>query len=131
MNATCNIKTQTPSTSDEFGIALKSKANEANLQLNCKKVGYWCDFLTGGKLTMSGNTDRLYMKNNALMSVDAKDLIIQDAYVQNSSHGNLELKVINALTYTVSGPGDIVLYPPYPSQINAIEISSTGRLLKQ
>lgn len=128
-NQTCNIRTQNAITSDNFGIILKSKANEANLELNCKNFYYWNNFPTGGKLVLSGMADKVSIWNYAIMSVDAKNLVSKMADVENSSNGDCEIQVLNSLKYSIKGFGNIHLYGN-PAELIEMEHASSGKLIR-
>ena len=129
VNRTCNIKTLNPITSNDFGLILKDKANEATLELNCHNFYYWNNSPCGGKLTLSGKTDELAIWNFALMSVDAKNLIATNAHVENSSKGNCEVNVLNKFEYSIFGDGNIQLYGT-PTEIIKLQVTSSGQLIK-
>ena len=124
----CNIQTLNPITSMEFGLVLTGKSNQANLELNGNTFYYWNNFPTGGKLTLSGRTEKLKIWNFALMSVDARELISKQALIENSSKGDCQVTVLNKLEYSISGEGNIHLYGE-PLEIIANDLSSSGRLI--
>ena len=126
-NETCNTKTLNPITSDDFTLILKDYANEATLELNCKKFSYWNNFPCGGKLTLSGKTDELAIWNFALMTVDAKNLMATNAHVENSSEGACMVNVLNKFEYSILGYGNIDLFGS-PSEITKLQVTSTGQL---
>ncbi|OFY24592.1 MAG: hypothetical protein A2X02_03245 [Bacteroidetes bacterium GWF2_29_10] len=125
----CNIRTLTPITSMEFGLVLTGKSNQANLELRGNIFYYFNNFPTGGKLTLSGETEILKIWNFALMSVDARNLISKYAIVENSSKGDCHLTVLNKLEYSIRGEGNIYLYGK-SLEIIANDISSSGRLFQ-
>lgn len=127
---TCYITTDTPITSEEFGLELHSKANEANLELNGNVFYYWNNFQCGGKLTLSGKTQTLKLWNFAVLVVDAGDLIADYAIVENSSKGDCIVNVKDRLDYAIKGDGNINLYGS-PSEINQITTTeSLGKLVQ-
>ena len=125
----CNIKTLTAITSDNFGLILKGKSSQANLELNNNSFYYWNHFPTGGKVTLSGKTEKLKIWNFAIMSVDARNLISKNAIVENSSLGDCEVTVINKLEYSISEKGNIHLYGD-PPEIISKGLFSSGRLIQ-
>lgn len=125
----CNIKTLNAITSLEFGLILKGKSNEANLELDCKKFFYWNNFPSGGKVTLSGKTEMLKIWNFAIMSVDAKDLTAQNAIIENNSQGDCEVRVLNKLEYSINEKGNIHLYGK-PSEIISNSLISSGKLIQ-
>jgi len=126
---TCFIKTLSPITSDEFGIMLSNKANQASLELDCKIFYYWNNFPCGGKLTLYGNTESLKIWNYAIMSVDARNLNANNAIVENNSKGNCDVTVLNSFEYSIKGEGDINLYGSPPKIIEK-QITSSGQLIR-
>lgn len=126
---TCNIQTITPITTVEFIFIQQSKANQATLELNCQKFKYWNDFPCGGNITLSGKSDSTFIWNYAIMSVNAKNLISNNAFVENSSKGNCEVTVNNKIEYSIFGSGNIILYGK-PSEIIEKNISSSGTLIR-
>ncbi len=125
----CNIQTLNPITSEEFGLILKGKMNQASLELNSKIFYYWNNFPCGGKLTLWGETEELKIWNFAIISVDAKNLTAKYAIIENSSKGDCEVTVLNKLEYSISGTGNIHLYGS-PSEIIVNNLSSSGRLIQ-
>lgn len=128
-NQTCNVKTLSPITSHEFGLILASKANEASLELACYSFYYWNNFPTGGKLKLSGTTEKLKIWNTAIMTVDAKDLTARFAHIENSSKGNCEVTVLERFEYSITGIGDIHLYGS-PYEIIKNQVTSSGQLIQ-
>ncbi len=126
---TCDISTANPITSEEFGIVLKSKVNEANLDLNCGTFYYWNNTPAGGKLRLSGECELVKIWNHALMSVDAKDLVANHALIENSSKGIIEVAPLDKLEYSIFDIGDIHLYSS-PEVIAIGTLNSTGRLVQ-
>ncbi|MBA3901647.1 MAG: DUF2807 domain-containing protein, partial [Bacteroidetes bacterium] len=114
--------------SDDFGIVMSSKLNQANLELGGKSFHFWNNFPCGGKLTLSGNTEILKIWTFSIMSVDAKNLHAEYALIENSSKGNCEVFVSGKLEYSIHGTGDIHLYGN-PKQVILNEINSSGKLL--
>ncbi|OFX61605.1 MAG: hypothetical protein A2046_09890 [Bacteroidetes bacterium GWA2_30_7] len=126
---TCNINTLSAITSDVIGLVLSSKANQANLELNCNEFYYWNDFPCGGKLTLYGKTEKIKLWNFAIMSIDAKNLITNYALVENSSKGNCEVTVLKEFEYSIFGTGDIILNGS-PPKIIENQLKSSGALIK-
>ena len=125
----CNIQTLSPITSIQFGLVLQGKSNQASLELDGKAFYYWNDFPSGGKLTLTGNTETLKIWNFALMSVDAKNLTAKNAVVENGSKGDCEVYVTNKLQYKITEEGNIHLYGN-PLEIIENGLSSSGRLIQ-
>ncbi len=125
----CNIKTLSPITSKDIGLILTGKASQANLELDCDRFYYWNHFPTGGKLTLSGNTERLDIWNFAIMPVDAKNLTARTATIENSSEGDCEVRVLDKLEYSIKGSGNIHLYGA-TKEIIEKELSSSGLLIQ-
>lgn len=127
-NETCFIKTVNPITSENFGLILKSKSNEANLNLDCHNFYYWNNFPTGGKVKLSGQSEELAIWNCAIMTVDAIELNVGKAYIENSSKGNCTLNVSEQIECKITGNGNVELYGN-PSVINLLEESGDGKLV--
>ncbi len=128
-NETCLINTITPITSQEFGLILKSKANEAELDLHCHTFYYWNNFPCGGIVTLHGQTDELKIWNTAIMTVDAGDLTTPFALVENDSKGDCTVNVSGYLRYGITSQGNIQLYGN-PSTIEEIDHTGSGDLIK-
>lgn len=128
-NETCNIRTNNPITSDEFGITMGSKANLATLDLNCRIFYYWNSFPCGGKIILSGKTDEIKIWNTALMIIDAKNVSSKYALVENESKGVVEVTATENIDYKITGTGNIHLYgnPPKITEKNS---SSSGKLIQ-
>ena len=128
VNETCNIKTQTPITSNDFGIVLKSKLNIATLELECNTFYYWNNRPCGGKLTLSGKVKDLVIWNTALLAIDAKELTTNNAQIEQGSQGDIEVTVLNKFEYQITNVGNIHLYGN-PSQIILKNNNTVGSLI--
>ncbi len=117
------VSTANPITSEEFGIVLKSKVNEANLELDCGTFYYWNNQPAGGKLTITGQSGVTKIWNHALMSVDAKSLTTDVALIENGSKGNIDISPTERLEYSILDVGDVILHS---SPVNIIEIEDSG-----
>ena len=122
------VSTANPITSVEFGIILKSKVNEANLELDCGTFYFWNNKPAGGKLTLTGQCGVVKLWNFALMSVDARHLTSEVALIENRSKGTVEISPTQLLEYSILDVGDIFLYSN-PTQIIEIENSGDGNLV--
>lgn len=127
-NETCQIKTVNPITSHEVGIIMKSKANEAELELNCNIFYYWNNFPCGGKLTLSGTTQQLKIWNTAIMSVDAQQLTTSYALVENDSKGDCTVTASDIIEYAITGSGNIHVYGG-PSNVVNNGVTSSGEVI--
>ncbi len=127
-NETCNVSCKTPITTRQFGIVLKSKANEAMLDLNCESFYYWNHHPTGGMLTLRGNVDSLDIWNTAIMSVDAIDLQSSFAQVEQDSHGDISIHVSDELHYKISNKGNIHVYGN-PGEVYHNGTASSGEVI--
>lgn len=125
------VETVNPITSDDFGLILSGKGNDCRLALNTKTFYYWNNFLDGGKLYLTGQTDILKIWNYKLMSVDAKLLTAKRAIVENDSEGDCEVNVTDKLEYSISGKGDIFLNGNPGTLINTKDGESEGELIRQ
>lgn len=129
-NETCYIETVNPIISEEFGLIMTSKLNQANLELDCKTFYYWNNHPCGGKITLRGKAAEIKLWNFAIMQVDAKNLISEYALVENSSKGVCEVNVQSKLEYSIHGSGNIHLYGN-PSEIIEHKVTSSGKLVQQ
>lgn len=124
------IQTNTPITTNDFGLILTGKSNEANLEVRGDGFYYWNNFPCGGKVTLRGKVKTLKLWNVALMAIDAKSLITDYAEVANASKGEIEVYVRDRLDYSITGEGNVSLYGN-PKEINLNEKSSSGELIKK
>ncbi len=130
-NESCFITTNNPITSQEFGLVLGSKLNEADLELNCDVFYFWNNFPCGGTLELSGQTREVKLWTDALFAVDARNLNASYGNVINRSKGNVAVRVNDKLDYSIQNEGDINLYGS-PNDIFEIEPStSSGKLIRQ
>ncbi|MEX1238855.1 MAG: DUF2807 domain-containing protein [Cyclobacteriaceae bacterium] len=129
-NETCYIKTINPIISDAFTIVMghRPKLAEIDLELNCGTFLYWNNHQCGGKLTLAGKTGHLSISSFALMSVDASELIANDATVNNSSKGDCTVRVKDEIQYSIHGVGNIYVYGN-PGSVIPEAITSTGQLI--
>ncbi len=126
---TCNIQTVNPIISNEFGIILGSKLNQADLELNNNIFYFWNIHPCGGKLTLRGNTNNLKIWNFAIMSVDAVNLSAGYGLISNHSQGDCSVHINDVLDYSIYGEGNINLYGN-PGQITLTGQTSSGRLIR-
>lgn len=122
------VSTANPITSEEFGIILKNKVNEANLELDCGTFYFWNNKPAGGRLTLTGQCGVLKVWSHALMSVDAKDLTCEVALIENKSKGTVEISPTQRLEYSILDVGDVFLFSN-PTEIIEIENSGDGNLV--
>lgn len=127
-NETCFIRTTNPIVSNEFGLVMAGKLNMAELELNCNSFYFWNNHPCGGKLFLHGKTKFLKIWNAAIMTVDAKNLIAEQALVENNSQGNCDITVNNIFEYSIGSTGDINLYGAPPQIILLKPIYSSGKL---
>lgn len=128
-NETCLVQTVNPITSDEFGLVLKSKSNEAHLDLDCAEFYYWNNFPTGGIVSLHGQVHGLKIWNTAIMTVDARDLIAQYAWVENNAKNDCIVTVTQQISYKIGEQGNIHLYGS-PVYVEEEEHTGSGALIK-
>lgn len=126
----CSIATLNPITEKEFGLILKGKAVQANLELNNEIFFYYNNFPCGGKLTLSGKTEVVKIWNTGLMNVDAQALTAKIGLIENSAKSDVSIRITDYLEYALKGTGNIYLYGQ-PSTIVETEKSSSGELIRQ
>lgn len=127
-NESCTIHSIDTIVSNTLNLVFASRIIEANLDVNCHTLSYMNYFPCGGKLTLRGQSYNLNIWNSALMAIDAKDFVSNNALVKNNSKGICEIQVLEKLEYSIHGEGDIYLFN-MPAQVIADEITSTGRLV--
>lgn len=129
-NETCFISTSNAIPSDRFNLILKSKANQADITLNCNEFTYWNNTPCGGELKLNGTTTKLAIWNYALMKVDASELNCDTALVENYSTGDCEIKINNYLKYGIGNSGNIILHSSSPTLIQEFKTGS-GEFIMQ
>lgn len=107
---TCFLSTLNPITSQEFGLVMKSKGNNADLEFKGKTFYFWNNYPCGGRLTLSGHADQLKIWSSAIFAVDAKNLTAKYAFVENNSKGNCVLTATEALEYAIKSEGNIEVF---------------------
>lgn len=128
-NEACNITTINPITSDEFGLVVGGKLNNARLELNCKVFYFWNNFPCGGELELFGKTNQLKLWTDALYVVDAKRLNADYGNITNRSIGDIHVLINDRLDYSIHNKGNINLYGN-PAEIYEMETSSSsGKLV--
>lgn len=110
VNETCKIETINPIISEKFGLIMASKLNEANVTLQCSVFHFFNNHPMGGKITLSGTTDRLKVWPTALVQIDARNLQTTVALVENSSKGDVHVRCSETLVYKISNTGNIYYY---------------------
>lgn len=127
----CFITTNNPITSQEFGLVVGGKLNEAKLELNCDEFYFWNSFPCGGTLELSGATREVKLWPVALFAVDARNLEASYGNIINKSKGDIAVRVNDKLDYSIQNEGNIYLLGS-PAEINEIELSSSsGKLVRQ
>jgi hypothetical protein len=127
-NETCNILSDNQLVTDELGLIMKSKLNNASLNVSCNTFYYWNNFPCGGKVTVKGTCNQVKIWNVALMAVDAKELASQFGYVDNASKGSVFVNCAQKLSYKLTGEGDIHL-SGNPPVIEKLEEAGKGKLI--
>lgn len=127
-NETCFIESNSPIVGNEIGLILKSKLNQADLNIQCNTFYFWNNFPCGGSLKLKGQCQELKLWNYALMQVDATGLFTNVARVENNSKGAIQLLCLDSLFYKILGEGDIELYGN-PTNVYNLGSSGAGKLL--
>jgi hypothetical protein len=125
---TCNIQTTNTLLGDEIGFILGSKLNQVSLDLNCTTFYAWNNFPCSGKITLTGQVQNLKLWTDALIAVDAKNLIANYALVVTKSKGTVEVNVSSIIDYSIIGNGDIDLYGNPNTIVNSGTVG-TGKLV--
>lgn len=126
-NETCYIESKSPVVGNEIGLILKSKLNQANLNVQCTTFYFWNNFPCGGSLQLKGQCQELKLWNYALMQVDATALLANIARVENDSKGDILLRCLDSLFYKISGEGNIELYGN-PAHVYDLGSTGSGKL---
>ncbi len=124
----CHIQTIEPITTYEFGIIIGGKVNMADLEFNNSVVYCWNYFPCGGTLTFRGSAQTLKIWSTALMSVDAQNLAVQNAFIEHRGKNDLSMTVSSYLRWAIMGNGNIHCYGS-PTQIEKVEDSGEGELV--
>ena len=127
-NETCYIRSEGPLTGNELGLILKSKLNQADLNVQCNTFYFWNNFPCGGKLNLKGSCQELKLWNYALMQIDATSLICGNARVENSSKGDIRFQCNDSLFYKIKGEGNLHLYG-FPPNIYNLGSDGSGNLI--
>lgn len=127
---TCNITSTNAIISDEFGLVMASKLNNADLELNCRVFYYWNNHPCGGRIKLRGQTQQLKIWNYAIMAVDASNCESAYVLVENHSKGAVKIWATETFEYRLSGSGNIEL-KGNPSVINEIApADGSGMLIR-
>ena len=127
-NETCFIRSSGPIIGNELGLILKSKLNQADLNVQCNTFYFWNNFPCGGKLNLKGSCQELKLWNYALMQIDATSLICGNARVENSSKGDIRFQCNDSLFYKIKGEGNLHLYG-FPPNIYNLGSDGLGNLI--
>lgn len=128
-NESCFIRTGNAIVSDEFGLVLFGKLNQAELQLDGRVFYYWNNHPCGGKVKLTGKTDQLKLWNFAIMQVDASGCESRYGLVENYSKGDCKIRVTEKLDYSLQGEGNIRLTGN--PQLQMLQQTSTGLLIQE
>ncbi len=128
-NETCNMKTVNPITSDEIEFVFKSKAQFADLELDCNIFFYWNQPPVGGTLDLRGSANQLKIWNTAITSIDAQNLQVSDyCIVENDSKGDCIVNISGKLEYKITDEGNIQAYGS-PNIIQELGDTGEGELI--
>jgi hypothetical protein len=108
-NESCFIQTGNKIVSDEFGLVLFGKLNQADLELGGRIFYYWNNHPCGGKVKLTGKVDQLKLWNFAIMQVDASNCESRYGLVENYSKGECKIHITEKLDYSLVGEGNIIL----------------------
>jgi hypothetical protein len=127
-NETCNIRSEKAIVANELGLVLKSKLNQAQLNLNCQTFYFWNNFPCGGMLKLSGTCHEVKLWNYALMQVNATELSSHIARIENASKGDIRMYCSDSLFYKIKGAGNIEVFGN-PSFLIDLGSSGPGKLI--
>jgi hypothetical protein len=127
----CNIQTIDPIVSPDFVIFNHAtpKLCQVDVELANSTFLYWNNYQCGGKVILRGRTGYLEAHTFALMTMDASQLITDDAFIENSSKGDCQVNVVRQLKYSIHNTGNIYLHRT-PAEIILNERTSTGQLIR-
>ncbi len=123
------IKSTGTITGDELGLVVMAKYADIDLNVNCHTFYYWDYSLSGGRISLAGETKELKIWNFSLMTVDASALESEKVICDNNGRSPCYVRAMIELDYNIRGQGNIYYYGD-PSAINAGEISSSGKLIR-
>jgi hypothetical protein len=126
-NETCYIRSVSPLIGNELGLILKSKLNQADLNVQCTTFYFWNNFPCGGTLNLTGSCQELKLWNYALMQVDATALLANIPRVENDSKGDMHLRCLESIFFKISGEGNIKVYGN-PSNVYDLGCTGSGKL---
>ena len=128
-NESCFIKTGNPIVSNELGLVVYGKLNQADLELNGNVFYFWNNHPCGGKLILRGKTDQLKLWSFAIMQVDASSCESRYGLVENFSKGDCKVNISEKLDYSLQGEGNILLKGNPALQL--LKQTSTGSLIRE
>jgi hypothetical protein len=128
-NESCFIKTGNPIVSNELGLVVYGKLNQADLELNGNVFYFWNNHPCGGKLILRGKTDQLKLWSFAIMQVDASSCESRYGLVENFSKGYCKVNISEKLDYSLQGEGNILLKGNPTLQL--LKQTSTGSLIRE
>jgi hypothetical protein len=105
------------------------KVSEIDMSVNGSTFYYWNNWLAGGKISVSGEVENLYINNYALHLVDTRNLVTHYTWVSNYGREDCIVYAGSRLDYILNGPGNIIYYGN-PSEINLVEKTSSGQLIQ-
>lgn len=128
---TCYIKSLDPIISESFIIINQPTPRlcEIDIELDNSYFLYWNNYQCGGRINLRGRTDYLETHTFALMTLDAKYLIADYAFIETRSKGDCEVNVQQQLEYSIHDAGNIYLHGT-PDEIILKERTSTGKLIQ-
>lgn len=126
-NESCFVRTGNEIVSDEFGLVLFGKLNQADLELGGRVFYYWNNHPCGGKVKLKGKVDQLKLWNFAIMQVDASACESRYGLVENYSKGDCKVHITEKLDYSLVGEGNIILKGN--PELQLLQESSSGILI--
>ena len=129
-NETCYLHNEKAIVANELGLVLKSKLNQAQLNLNCQTFYFWNNFPCGGMLTLQGTCNEVKLWNYALMQVHANELSTHIARIENASKGDIRVYCSDSMFYKIKGAGNIEVFGN-PTFLVDLGSSGSGKLIVQ
>lgn len=125
----CNIQTTNPITSPEFGLIIGGKLNSAAIELNNSVSYIWNYHPCGGTIRFYGQSSFFKAWTTALLTVDAKDLICTNAFIENNAKNDVLISPTNELQYSILANGNIQLFSN-PAVLMKVKHTGEGSIIQ-
>jgi hypothetical protein len=128
VDKSCIIRTINPIKTDKFGMILKDKIQDIDIEVDTDHFYFWNHSPCGGEIKISGRTNIFMFWSTALLRVDALELNSDIVFAETKSRADSYIKANKEIHCNIKHIGN-VYYVGNPGLIN-FELEGEGSLIK-